>query len=304
MSGDASGPGGHLLIAEDEPVCQRNVVAILSGAGYSIDAVSDGAAAVAANGASRYDAIIMDCRMPVMNGYRATTRIRSQEGYRRHTPIIGLATGSRPEDRERCLSFGMDAYLAKPLGIDALLALVDSFVDPWSRRSGDARDRPALVVVVPDDDDPGSEPGSDASHPGSGPVGRIVTLPVDPIDDPNRAGRLPPLDHAILDELDLLDGGAGLVDELAELFLGDAEAQLDILDDAVAAHDGDTIGRVAHRLVGSAANLGLSEFVRLCSLLPDPGSPADPVALASVLAALRSELGRVRAAFDQRAADR
>jgi CheY-like chemotaxis protein len=300
VSGDASGPGGHLLIAEDEPVCQRNVVAILSGAGYSIDAVSDGAAAVAANGASRYDAIIMDCRMPVMNGYRATTRIRSQEGYRRHTPIIGLATGSRPEDRERCLAFGMDAYLAKPVGIDALLALVDSFVDPWSRRSGDARDRPALVVVAPDDGDPSSDP----SQPTSGPDGRIVPLPVDSTGDPDGAARLPSLDHTIIDELDLLDGGAGLVDELAELFLGDAEAQLDILNDAVAAHDSDTIGRVAHRLVGSAANLGLSEFVRLCSLLSAHAGVQDDAALSSVLAALRSELGRVRAAFEQRAADR
>jgi CheY-like chemotaxis protein len=289
VPGDASGPGGHLLIAEDEPVCQRNVVAILSGAGYSIDAVSDGAAAVAANSASRYDAIVMDCRMPVMNGYRATTRIRSQEGYRRHTPIIGLATGSRPEDRARCLAFGMD-----------------SFVDPWARRRGDARDRPALVVVEPADGD-----GDPASiHPASGPDGRIVSLPVAPAGDtpgtgdPDGGSRLPPLDHAILDELDLLDGGNGLVEELAGLFLVDADDQLAILDDAVAAHDGDAIARVAHRLVGSAANLGVAEFARLCSLLPARGSPLDPVAVAPVLAALRSELGRVRAAFDQRTADR
>jgi CheY-like chemotaxis protein len=71
-----------------------------------------------------YDAILMDCHMPQMNGYEATAAIRANEGSDRHTPIIAMTAGARREDRERCLAEGMDSYLAKPVNKDSLLSLV------------------------------------------------------------------------------------------------------------------------------------------------------------------------------------
>jgi CheY-like chemotaxis protein len=123
-AGTALPETGRLLLAEDNPINQLVAVAMLSSAGYRVDTVLDGTAAVEAAGARSYDAILMDCQMPEMNGYEATAAIRALEGADRHTPIIALTAGARREDRERCLAEGMDAYLAKPVSKDALLALV------------------------------------------------------------------------------------------------------------------------------------------------------------------------------------
>ncbi|MEA2581860.1 MAG: two-component system, sensor histidine kinase and response regulator [Actinomycetota bacterium] len=115
---------GWLLLAEDNLINQKVAVAMLSSAGYRVDTVPDGAEAVIAAAARTYDAILMDCHMPEMNGYEATAAIRAQEDPQRHTPIIAMTAGARREDRERCLAEGMDSYLAKPVSKDALLALV------------------------------------------------------------------------------------------------------------------------------------------------------------------------------------
>jgi PAS domain S-box-containing protein len=123
-------PGGshRLLLAEDNPINQKVTVAMLASAGYDIDTVTDGAAAVEAAAACGYDAILMDCQMPGLSGYEATAAIRRLESGQRHTPIIALTAGARQEDKERCLAEGMDSYLAKPVTKDALLALVGECV--------------------------------------------------------------------------------------------------------------------------------------------------------------------------------
>jgi CheY-like chemotaxis protein len=120
----AADEAGYLLLAEDNPINQMVAVAMLSSAGYRVDTVPDGAAAVEAAGAQSYDAILMDCQMPELSGYEATAAIRANEGAERHTPIIALTAGARREDRERCLTEGMDSYLAKPLNKDVLLILL------------------------------------------------------------------------------------------------------------------------------------------------------------------------------------
>ncbi|MDP9239705.1 MAG: response regulator, partial [Actinomycetota bacterium] len=121
---------GRLLLAEDNLINQKVAVAMLSSAGYRVDTVLNGAAAVEAVALRPYDAILMDCQMPELNGYEATAAIRAHEGNDRHTPIIAMTAGARREDRERCLAEGMDSYLAKPMSKDALLALVERSVHP------------------------------------------------------------------------------------------------------------------------------------------------------------------------------
>lgn len=115
---------GRLLLAEDNLINQKVAVAMLAGAGYQVDTVLNGAKAVEPVAARRYDAILMDCQMPELNGYEATAAIRTQESGGRRTPIIALTAGARREDHERCLAEGMDSYLAKPVSKDALLAMV------------------------------------------------------------------------------------------------------------------------------------------------------------------------------------
>jgi PAS domain S-box-containing protein len=115
---------GHLLLAEDNPINQKVAIAILTTAGYSVDAVLNGAEAVKAAASQPYDAILMDCQMPELNGYEATAAIRAQKGARGRTPIIAMTAGARREDQDRCLAEGMDSYLSKPVSKDTLLSLV------------------------------------------------------------------------------------------------------------------------------------------------------------------------------------
>jgi PAS domain S-box-containing protein len=115
---------GRILLAEDNLVNREVAVAMLSWAGYQVDTVPDGVAAVEANRSQHYDLILMDCQMPELSGYEATAAIRAAEGTSGHTPIVAMTAGARSEDRDLCLASGMDSYLAKPVKKDDLLDLV------------------------------------------------------------------------------------------------------------------------------------------------------------------------------------
>ena len=123
---------GRILLAEDNLVNQEVAVAMLSWAGYQVDAVLDGAAAVAAARAAAYDLILMDCQLPGMSGYEATAAIRAEESPSRRTPIAAMTAGARSEDRELCLASGMDSYIAKPVQKDAFLTFVATSISDRS----------------------------------------------------------------------------------------------------------------------------------------------------------------------------
>jgi CheY-like chemotaxis protein len=149
---------GRLLVAEDNLMNQEVAVAILAGAGYSVDVVLNGALAVQAVAGEPYDAILMDCEMPELNGYQATAAIRALKSAGRLTPIIAVTAGTGQEDRDFCLTHGMDSYLAKPVRKDALLALVAGFVKPATEETAppvpvrhDSADEPTLDQAIIDE---------------------------------------------------------------------------------------------------------------------------------------------------------
>ncbi len=112
--------GARVLVVEDNTVNQKVAVAMIESLGYTAEAVGNGLEAVEGCARQVYDAILMDIQMPQMDGFKATAFIREREGLTRHTPIIALTASVTAEDRQRCLSAGMDDYLSKPVPREAL----------------------------------------------------------------------------------------------------------------------------------------------------------------------------------------
>lgn len=105
---------GRVLVAEDDPINKRVIQLMLKRLGLECDVVDDGAAAVAAIEQASWDAVLMDCQMPIMDGFEATRRIRAHlQG--RPLPIIALTANVMPADRAACLAVGMNDFLAKPV---------------------------------------------------------------------------------------------------------------------------------------------------------------------------------------------
>jgi signal transduction histidine kinase/CheY-like chemotaxis protein len=113
----------RILLVEDNPVNQRVAVRMLQKAGFTCDLAVDGAEAVAAVANTKFDLVLMDCQMPVMDGYEATAKIRQHElETGRHVPIVAMTANAMVGDRERCLGAGMDDYITKPINTQELYA--------------------------------------------------------------------------------------------------------------------------------------------------------------------------------------
>ena len=124
---------GRVLAAEDNAVNKILIARLLEKAGFQADVVDNGAQAVKALTCSAYDAVLMDCQMPEMDGFEATAAIRAAEiDTGRHLPIIALTAGAFEADRERCLASGMDDYLSKPIQLGALSDMLARWVPAFA----------------------------------------------------------------------------------------------------------------------------------------------------------------------------
>jgi len=120
-------------MAEDNAINQRVGKLILQKAGFMIDLVADGCEAVEAHRLQPYDLILMDCQMPIMDGFEASRQIRKLKD--QPQPIIVAVTANAlVGERERCLLAGMDDYLSKPFQADQLIAVVRK----WSTARADS----------------------------------------------------------------------------------------------------------------------------------------------------------------------
>jgi len=115
----------HLLLAEDNPVNQLVARHMLTGFGCTVEVVDDGEKALEAVQRTRFDGVLMDCQMPVMDGCTATVAIRAWEAgdpSRQPLVIVALTANAMAEDRAACLAAGMDEHLSKPYRRDQIHA--------------------------------------------------------------------------------------------------------------------------------------------------------------------------------------
>ena len=129
----------RVLLAEDNLVNQEVARGLLEVLGFPVDVVADGRAAVAALQHTRYAVVLMDCEMPVLDGYAATAEIRAAEGTTRRTPIIAVTAHAQEEDAERRQSAGMDDHLAKPINVDALRAVLHRWIKGDTAPAADSK---------------------------------------------------------------------------------------------------------------------------------------------------------------------
>jgi len=150
----AQGAAPLILVAEDNPINRKVVLAMLEKLGYRGEAVANGLEAVEACARGTYDAVLMDCMMPEMDGYRATAWIRQRETPDHRTPIVAITASTAPGDREKCFAAGMDAYLSKPLSLRAL----DETLRRWLQGPVPTPDLPATARGAPESPLPEDHP--------------------------------------------------------------------------------------------------------------------------------------------------
>jgi CheY-like chemotaxis protein len=124
----------HILLAEDNVVNQKVACRILEKLDYRVDVAADGQAAFTAWQSGRYDLILMDCQMPILDGYETTRKIREQESGGTHIPIVALTAHAMKGADNECRAAGMDDYLSKPID----RAQLQQVLERWLSDSGDA----------------------------------------------------------------------------------------------------------------------------------------------------------------------
>ena len=242
-SADSKSPAadkGLILVAEDNTVNQKIVLRMLGKLGYRADAAGNGNEAISALRRVPYDAVLMDCQMPEMDGFEATSRIRkAEESELRHTPIIAMTAHALKGDRERCLKSGMDDYIAKPVKLEALKEILDRWIS-ISARSPQLTKETAMEF-------PNAPSGLDVEMLSSW---RDLTE----------------------------EGESDFLTEVIDIFLDSTPTIIEDLREASFRGDADAVQRLAHKLKGSSSNLGARSMAELCAALEDfanRGKPGD-----------------------------
>ena len=117
----------RVLLVEDNAINQKVASRLLRQLGCTVEVAADGDQAVEHYRTQRFDLVLMDCQMPVRDGFEATRLIRQDERGRRRTPIVALTANTTPEDRARCFESGMDDFLPKPVRIEDLQSALEKF---------------------------------------------------------------------------------------------------------------------------------------------------------------------------------
>lgn len=286
-----SGRQALVLVVDDNATNQKIAVQMLQSLGHRADVAGSGVEAVEAFRLVPYDLVLMDCRMPVMDGYQATMAIRSSEPAGRRTPIVAMTASAMVADRQRCIEVGMDDYLSKPVLLAEVAVTMERWIvegtveEPQRPRSAAvsmahnaaAVSEQAAVVA-----EAAVGVAQDAAHVAQdaavmasleAPHGDVLPSP-DPVTtggpatvDGNRATSEPVLCGDIV--AGLRDLGDDFLAGVIPVFVSTARDALTDAHAAVEAGDAPALADVMHALRGSAATMGGVRVAGVCGRLED-----------------------------------
>jgi two-component system sensor histidine kinase/response regulator len=263
----------QLLLVEDNDINQTVALGILSQLGYRVDVAGDGLQALTMAGQNTYDAILMDCQMPRLDGYAATIELRKRPATQR-TPIIAMTAATFAVDRQRCFDSGMDDFIAKPVRAATLQATLNRWLH-IDHEAGDAVPRDAGLEPLPPPPAPAArlagslEPPAalDPSVPDLFVAAAAMVSPAIPVQ--GGGGSDPSPTNADIGEriTELLGEGSEveveMVRDIITSFLNRTVDLLQRLTLAIAADDAEAAHLHAHSLAGAGLNLGTLQVVRI-----------------------------------------
>jgi CheY-like chemotaxis protein len=271
--------GWQMLLVEDNIVNQRVAAALLEKRGHSVVVANNGKEALEALACQRFDVILMDVQMPVMDGIQATALIRERERQTSdHIPIIAMTAHAMKGDRERFLQAGMDDYIPKPVNMKRLFEIVHRLAPRADGGKVEARE-----TRLPPQKSRGEKPPATATDIKS----ETAADDVEVID-------LEALRAHLEEDLDL-------VEEMIELFLETSPQLLAEVETAVANGDGPLLARSAHTLKGALQNMCAQQCARLALRLETCGRKGEMVQAGLSLAELQNEWKRLQSALKEAA---
>ena len=269
---------GRVLVADDNPVNIKVAAAFLRKIGLHSDATANGIETLVALDTAPYDLVLMDCQMPEMDGFTATTEMRRRETSdgKVRIPVIALTANAMAGDREVCLQAGMDGYLTKPIRIESLIEAVR----PYLALKSEAASQPLPESEV-------SEQSLTTTHE------RQPKL------DPHLMPDFDPESiHQLLADLDDPDGL--ILPELETGFLEQSEKQIAELLRSAAIDDLPQIALIAHALKGQNLTLGLMTMADAMIRLEQHAQSGDAAACQHLAALVPALYERACAALAQR----
>ena len=265
----------RILLAEDNPVNVEVAKEFLAGFGCAVHVAGNGLEAMAFAGAGKYDVILMDCQMPVMDGLTATRRIRGAEieASRPRTPIIAVTANAFAEDRIHCVEAGMDDYLCKPYSE----AQLEQILSKWfAKTAAAAASQSATDAKI------------EANDEGDTPIATAATL--------TAADAAPAIDMGVIKTL--RERRPDLLVRLVKTYLSYAPTALSELDAAVRDGDHVAVGRLAHSLKSSSANLGAGALTATCRQLEMSAKEKHLAAIKTQAAQLHQGFAAVKAVLE------
>ncbi len=239
----ASIRGRRILLAEDNTLNQEVAREILEDAGLTVTIAADGQAALACLEKASFDLVLMDLNMPVLDGITATERLRADPRFRT-LPVVAMTASAMEQDRRRCLDAGMNDFLAKPIDVPELYAML-------TRHLADGAVPDAGSDDHPQDREPGAGTEARSQEPVSGAPGGLARA----TDDLWAAlGAIAGLD--LQDALRRLVGNRSLYLRLLERFRSEYRDVPGTLGRQVAAHDAGDAERLAHTAKSVLGSIG------------------------------------------------